>query len=79
MEIIRKTSERLQFEDLRQGDVFIATDDNQPYMKTSEAYEYPDDRDHFFNAVNLEDGSLVRVKDWEEVRIPKKVFLTVED
>ena len=79
MEIIRNACKEIQFEDLREGDVFIATDDEKLYMKTSEAYEYPDDRDHYFNAVSLEDGSLVKCKDWEEVRIPKKVVLTVDE
>lgn len=79
MEIIRNVKEESQFEDLRMGDVFIAANDNCVYMKTDEAYEYPDNRDYYFNAVSLEDGSLTKFKDWEEVRIPKKVVLTVDE
>lgn len=79
MEIIRNACKKMQFEDLRIGDVFIAIDDEKPYMKTSEAYEYPDDRDHYLNAVSLEDGSLIKFKDWEEVCIPKNVTLTIDE
>ena len=79
MNIIRNVAQGLRFEDLRQGEVFITTEDDHLYMKTSEAYEYPDDRDHYFNAVHLEDGSLIKINDWEEIRKPKKAFLTVED
>ena len=79
MKIIRNAREEKQFEDLCMGDVFIAVDDNYLYMKTSEAYEYPDDRDHYFNAVCLGDGSLVKISDWVKVLIPKNVTLTVEE
>ena len=79
MQIIRNVHEEKQFEDLRMGDVFIAADDNCIYMKTDEAYEYPDDRDHYYNAVSLGDGSLVKVNDWEKVFIPKNVTLTVDE
>ena len=61
------------------GEVFIAPDDEKVYMRTSEAYEYSDDRDLYFNAVNLEDGSLVKFNDWEDIFIPKKVFLTIDE
>ena len=64
MKIIRNAHEESQFEALRMGDVFIATDDNCVYMRTDEAYEYPDDRDHYYNAVSLSDGSLVKINDW---------------
>lgn len=79
MKIIRNAHEEKQFEDLRMGDVFIAADDNCVYMRTDEAYEYPDDRDHYYNAVSLGDGSLVKINDWEKVLIPKNVTLTVEE
>lgn len=64
MEIIRNTCKEIQFENLRKGDVFIISDDENPYMKTSGAYEYPDEHGHYFNAVNLKDGSLTEFKDW---------------
>lgn len=79
MEIIRNVKEESQFEDLRMGDVFIAANDNCVYMKTDEAYEYPDNRDYYYNAVSLGDGSLVKINDWEKVIIPKNVTLTVEE
>lgn len=79
MKIIRNTLEALQFEQLKIGDVFIAYDDNQVYMKTDEAYEYPDDRDHYVNAVLLADGSLVKINEWERVIKPQAVTLTVEE
>ena len=79
MKIIRNVKEEKQFEDLRMGDVFIAADDNCVYMRTDEAYEYSDDRDHYYNAVSLGDGSLVKINDWEKVIIPKNVTLTVEE
>ena len=79
MEIIRNACEETQFKELCEGDVFIANDDRNLYMKTSEAYEHPDDPDHYLNAVSLEDGSLVRFRDWEAVHIPKKVVLTVDE
>ena len=79
MKIIRNARKEIQFEDLRMGDVFITVDDNHLYMKTDEAYEYPDDRDHYYNAVSLGDGSLVKVNDWEKVLIPKNVTLTIDE
>jgi hypothetical protein len=79
MKIIRNARKEIQFEDLRMGDVFITVDDNHLYMKTVEAYEYPDDRDHYYNAVSLGDGSLVKVNDWEKVLIPKNVTLTIDE
>lgn len=79
MEIIRNARKEIQFEDLRMGDVFIAGDDNCIYMKTDEAYEYPDDRNYYYNAVSLGDGSLVKINDWEKVLIPKNVMLTVDE
>lgn len=79
MKIIRNVREEKQFEDLRMGDVFIAADDNCLYMRTSEAYEYPDNKDYYFNAVCLGDGSLVKINDWEKVSIPKNVTLNVEE
>ena len=79
MKIIRNVKEESRFEDLRMGDVFIAVDDNCVYMKTDEAYEYPNDPDHYYNAVCLSDGSLVKISDWVKVLIPKNVTLTVEE
>ena len=79
MEIIHNAKGRKQFGGLCMGEVFIALDDKKVYMRTSEAYEYPDNRDHYFNAVNLEDGSLVKFNDWEEIFIPKEVFLTINE
>lgn len=79
MKIIRNTREVSQFEALRMGDVFIATDDNCVYMRTDEAYEYPDSREHYYNAVSLGDGSLVKIDDWEKVLIPKNVTLTIDE
>lgn len=79
MEIIRNAYREIQFNELRVGDVFIAVDEGKVYMKTRKAYEYPDDRDHYFNAVSLVDGSLVKCKDWQKVRIPKKVVLTIDE
>mgnify|MGYP003300548878 CR=1 FL=1 len=67
MKIIRNACPEVQFEDLRLGDVFIATDDNCVYMRTDEAYEYSNDLDHYYNAVSLGDGSLVKIKDWEKL------------
>lgn len=79
MEIIRNACEVIQFKELCEGDVFIAVDDEKLYMKTSEAYEYPDDPDHCLNAVSLEDGSLIKFNEWERVRLPKRTFLTVDE
>ena len=79
MKIVRNVHEESQFEDLRMGDVFIAADDNCVYMKTDEAYEYPDDRDHYYNAVSLDDGSLVKFCDWVKVFVPKNVTLTIDE
>ena len=79
MKIIRNTHEESQFEDLRMGDVFIAVNDNCVFMKTDEAYEYPNDPDYRYNAVSLDSGSLVKFKDWEKVLIPKNVTLTIEE
>ena len=79
MKIIRNAHEESQFEALRMGDVFIAADDNCVYMRTDEAYEYPDDRDHYYNAVSLGDGSLVKINDWEKVLVPKNVTLTIDE
>ena len=79
MKIVRNACKEIQFEDLRMGDVFITTDDNCVYMKTDEAYEYPDDRDHYYNAVSLGDGSLVKINDWEKILIPKNVTLTIDE
>lgn len=79
MKIIRNAHVEKQFEDLCMGDVFIAADDNCAYMKTDEAYEYPDNRDYYYNAVSLGDGSLVKINDWEKVLIPKNVTLTIDE
>ena len=79
MKIVRNVHEETQFEDLRIGDVFIAVNDNSTYMKTDEAYEYPDNPDYYYNAVSLGDGSLVKINDWEKVIVPKNVTLTVEE
>lgn len=79
MKIIRNVRKEIQFEELRMGDVFITVIDNHIYMKTDEAYEYPDDRDHYYNAVSLDNGSLVKVNDWEKVLIPKNVTLTIDE
>lgn len=79
MKIIRNVADVIQFEDIKIGDVFIAADDNGVYMKTDEAFEYADDRDHYVNAVRLDDGSLVKVNEWERVIIPQNVTLTVEE
>ena len=79
MKIIRNKAEKKQFEDIRVGEVFIMRDDGQLYMKTVEAYEYTNDRDCYLNAINLEDGSWVKINDWEEIFIPKNVTLTVEE
>ena len=79
MKIVRNACKENKFEDLRMGDVFITKDDNYVYMKTDEAYEYPDDRDHYYNAVSLGDGSLVKINDWEKVLIPKNVTLTIDE
>ena len=79
MKIIRNTHEEKHFEDLCMGDVFIAADDNCVYMKTDEAYEYPDNRDYYYNAVSLVEGSLVKINDWEKVFVPKNVTLTIEE
>ena len=64
MKIIRNVHEESQFEDLSMGEVFIAADDNCIYMKTNEAYEHLHDPDHYYNAVCLGDGSLVKISDW---------------
>ena len=48
-------------------------------MKTVEAYEYPNNRDCYLNAICLEDGSWVKISDWEEIFIPKNVTLTVDE
>ena len=48
-------------------------------MKTDEAFEYPDDRDHYVNAVLLADGSLVKINEWERIIKPHAVTLTVEE
>ena len=79
MKIVRNVHEETQFEDLHMGDVFIAADDNCVYMKTDEAYEYPDNRDCYYNAVNLDEGSLVKINDWEKVFVPKNVTLTIDE
>lgn len=79
MEIIRNTYKEIQFKELHERDVFIAVDERELYMKTSKAYEFYDDPDHYLNAVCLEDGSLVKFEDWEKVRVPKKVTLTVDE
>ena len=79
LKIVRNTLDALQFEHLKIGDVFIAYDDHQVYMKTDEAYEYPDDRDHYVNAVLLADGSLVKINEWERVIKPQAVTLIVEE
>lgn len=79
MEIIRNTCKVVQFKELHAKDVFIAVDEGELYMKTSKAYEFPDDPDHYFNAVCLKDGTLVGFEDLEKVRIPKKVTLTVDE
>ena len=79
MKIIRNAHKEKQFEDLRMGDVFIAADDNCVYMKTDEAYEYPDNRDYYYNAVNLGEGSLVKINDWEKILVPKNVTLTIDE
>ena len=78
MKIIRNISERKQFKELM-GDVFIAVDDESLYMRTSEAYEFPDRNEYHYNAVCLADGSLVNFKEWEQVSIPKEVTLTVDE
>lgn len=78
MEIIRNAQKKIQFENLHIGDVFIA-DDNCVYMKTDEAYECPDDYDHYYNAVDLGDGSLVKFSDLEKVLTPKNVTLTIDE
>ena len=79
MEIVHKVHEEKQFEDLCMGDVFIAADDNCVYMRTDEAYGYPDNRDYYYNAVSLGDGSLVKIDDWEKVFVPKNVTLTIDE
>lgn len=78
MEIIRNACQEIQFKELCEGAVFIA-DDKKLYMKTDEAYEYPDDPDHCLNAVSLEDGSLVKFNEEERVCLPKRTFLTVNE
>lgn len=79
MKIVRNIREETQFEDLRMGEVFILANDNCIYMKTNEAYEYPDDPDHYYNAVSLDDGSLVKISDWVKVFIPKNVTLSIDE
>lgn len=79
MKIVRNTHEEKQFEDLRMGDVFIAANDNCVYMKTDEAYEYPDNCDYYYNAVSLGDGGLVKINDWEKIFVPNNVTLTIDE
>ena len=79
MKIIRNKAVEKQFKDICTGDVFIMPDDEQLYMKTVEAYEYPDNRDYYLNAICLEDGSWVKINDWEEIFIPKNVTLTIDE
>ena len=79
MKIVRNSHKVIQFKDLRIGDVFITVEDDHVYMRTDEAYEYLDDPDHICNAVSLGDGSLVRIKDYEKVFIPKNVTLTIDE
>lgn len=79
MKIVRNVADEIYFKDIKIGDVFIAADDNEVYMKTDKAFEYANDPDHYLNAVALEDGSLVKVNEWERVIIPKTVTLTVEE
>lgn len=79
MEIIRNACKEIQFKELHERDVFIAVDNEELYMKTSEAYEFIDNPDYCLNAVSLEDGSLVMFNSKEKVRVPKKVVLTVDE
>ena len=79
MEIIRNTYKEIQFRELHVGDVFIAVDKGELYMKTRKAYEFLDDPDHSLNVVCLKNGSLDEFEDWEMVRVPKKVVLTVDE
>lgn len=79
MEIIRNAYKEIKFEELHEGDVFISSNDERLYMKTSEAYEYNDNRDYYLNAVDLEDGILIKFLNWEKVRIPKKIVLSVDE
>ena len=79
MNIIRNTLDSLKFEHLKIGDVFISRDENRVYMKTDEAYEFPNDDDHYLNAVSLANGSLVKFDGWEEVIQPQSVTLIVEE
>lgn len=75
MEIIRNAYKEIQFKELHQNDVFIAVCDGKLYMKTNKVC---DDSDQYLNAVSLESGTLVEFDDWEKVRVPKKVVLTVD-
>lgn len=79
MKIIRNRAVEKQFEDICAGEVFITRDDGHLYMKTVEAYEYPNNRDCYLNAICLEDGSWVKINDWEKIFIPKNVTLTVDE
>ena len=76
MEIIRNTYKEILFKELQEGDVFIAVDNGKLYMKTDKVC---DDSDQYLSAVCLKNGTLVEFNDWEKVRVPKKVVLTVDD
>lgn len=79
MKITRNTRKEIQFEELCRGVVFITVEDNCVCIKTDEAYQYPDDRNHYYNAVSLGDGSLVKIDSRERVLVPQNVTLTFDE
>ena len=79
MKIIRNTADPMKFEDLKIGDVFISEGNGQVYMKTDEVYEYSDKDDYYLNAVKLEDGSMVKFREYDRISVPQSVTLIVEE
>lgn len=75
MKIVRTAAEVTKFEDLKTGAVLISSGNNKVYMKIDEIY----DDERGYNAVSLEDGSLVNFSDWERIILPRSVTLTVEE
>lgn len=70
MRIFDKRKPSLIFSELKQGDVFIDTDNNI-LMKTDSSFAY--------NAVNLDDGGVFDLPAEESVILLKNVKLIIED
>ena len=77
MEIVRKMKVYKNFEDIKEGTVFIADSTNPDYVFMKTFSTYCDDSGDFDNAVSLNDGTLTYFSDNAQV-LPLDCKLIIE-